>query len=206
MKSTNRLLSRTGLYDVPAGKVVSVVTHLEMRERPPPRDPPPNDDLGLRKVDAPPLGWYRKLFERVGGDWMWFSRLVMADADLAAIIHDPAVDVFVLSSKGVDHGLLELDRREAPDVELAFFGLSADLVGRGAGRWLMERALEIAFAEPLERLHLHTCTLDHPSALAFYQRSGFVPYARSIEIADDPRLRGTLPAAAAAHYPPISPA
>jgi hypothetical protein len=50
---------------------------------------------------------------------------------------------------------------------------------------------------------VHTCTFNHPSAVAFYQRSGFRPFRRQIEIADDPRLDGTAPRSAAKHVPII---
>jgi hypothetical protein len=50
---------------------------------------------------------------------------------------------------------------------------------------------------------VHTCTFDHPSAVAFYQRSGFHPFRRQIEITDDPRLDGTAPRTAARHVPII---
>jgi hypothetical protein len=50
---------------------------------------------------------------------------------------------------------------------------------------------------------VHTCTLDHPDALAFYLRSGFHAYARRVEVADDPRLTGLIPRAVAAHVPII---
>ncbi|MCC7273790.1 MAG: GNAT family N-acetyltransferase, partial [Alphaproteobacteria bacterium] len=73
----------------------------------------------------------------------------------------------------------------------------------GAGRWLMNRAVEIAWARPIARFWVHTCTLDHPGALAFYVRSGFVPFRRQVEIADDPRLLGQAPRSAAAHVPVI---
>jgi hypothetical protein len=53
------------------------------------------------------------------------------------------------------------------------------------------------------RVWLHTCSFDHPAALAFYQRAGFRPFRRQIEIADDPRLDGTVPRSAAAHVPII---
>ena len=110
----------------------------------------------------------------------------------------------VLSREGEDVGLLELDRREPGEVELAFFGLVADVVGGGAGRLLMSRAIERAFAEPgVRRFWVHTCTLDHPAALAFYIRSGFTPYARSVEVADDPRVLGLLPRDAAPWLPMI---
>ena len=65
----------------------------------------------------------------------------------------------------------------------------------------MNHAIEIAFSRPVQRLWLHTNTIDHPRALAFYQRSGFVPIAQSLEIADDPRLNGALPRDCAPHVP-----
>ncbi len=125
------------------------------------------------------------------------------DAELAAIIRSPMVDVHALVHEGRDKGLLELDFREAGQCELAFFGVTADLIGSGAGRWLMNRALELAWSRPVSRVWAHTCTLDHPSALAFYQRSGFRPFRRQIEIADDPRLDGIAPRDAAKHVPII---
>jgi hypothetical protein len=67
----------------------------------------------------------------------------------------------------------------------------------------MNRALERAWSHPVERAWVHTCTLDHPAALAFYQRSGFRAFRRQIEIADDPRLHGTAPRDAARHVPMI---
>ena len=191
-----------GYSDVPDGKIATVVTHLEMMERPPLR-PDPADAWTLRKVERPALDWYRGLYTRVGADWLWFSRVRMPDAELAAIVHSPLVDIYALADGAGDEGMLELDFREAGQCELVFFGVTTRLIGTGAGRWLMNRALELAWARPIERLWVHTCTLDHPSALAFYQRSGFRPFRRQIEIADDPRLDGTAPRTAARHVPII---
>ena len=87
--------------------------------------------------------------------------------------------------------------------EIVFFGVTAKLIGSGAGRWLMNRALELAWSRPIARLWLHTCTHDHPAAVAFYQRSGFRAFRRQIEIEDDPRLDGTAPRDAARHVPVI---
>ena len=191
-----------GYSDVPAGKIAAVVTHLEMTERPALR-PDPEGAWTLRRVPSPDLDWFRDLYRRVGEEWLWFSRLQMADAELAAIVRSPMVDVHALVHEGRDEGLLELDFREAGQCELAFFGVTADLIGGGAGRWLMNRALELAWSRQVSRVWVHTCTLDHPSALAFYQRSGFRPFRRQIEIANDPRLDGTAPRSAAKHVPII---
>src|SRR5262249_32266459 len=98
-------------------------------------------------------------------------------------------------------GILELDRREMPDIELAFIGLTHGTIGQGAGRFLMDRALQIAWSHKPDRVLVHTCTLDHPRALDFYRKAGFVPYKRAIEVASDPRLDGTLPRSAAPSIP-----
>jgi len=78
-----------GYSDVPSGKIAAVVTHLEMTARPQRRDDPPGA-WALRKVDAPASGWYRDLYRRVGEEWLWFSRIRMPDAELAARLHSPA--------------------------------------------------------------------------------------------------------------------
>jgi GNAT superfamily N-acetyltransferase len=191
-----------GYSDVPAGKIAAVVTHLEMTARPALRSDPPGP-WALRRVETPGLDWFRDLYRRVGEEWLWFSRLQMSDADLAAIIQSPLVEVHALVQDGRDEGLLELDFRDAGQCEIAFFGITAKLIGSGAGRWLMNRALELSWSRPVTRVWVHTCTFDHPSALAFYQRSGFRPFRRQIEVADDPRLDGTAPRDVARHLPII---
>jgi GNAT superfamily N-acetyltransferase len=190
--------------NVPAGKIAAVVTSLEMFERPAPRAER-NLALALERVPDPELAWFRDLFRRVGENWIWFSRLAMSDAALAAIIHDRQVEVYVLRSGGTEAGLLELDFRAADECELSFFGLTQPFIGTGAGRFLMNRALERAWSRPIKRLWVHTCTFDHPDALAFYVRSGFRPFRLQIEHADDPRLSGVLPRTAAPHVPIIEP-
>jgi GNAT superfamily N-acetyltransferase len=191
-----------GYSDVPAGKIAAVVTHLEMTARPAQR-PNPSGPWSLRSVEHPDLDWFRDLYRRIGEEWLWFSRLRMSDEELAAIIHSPQVELHALVQDGRDEGLLELDFRQAGQCELAFFGVTEKLIGSGAGRFLMNRALELAWSRPVTRVWVHTCSFDHPSALAFYQRSGFVPFRRQVEIADDPRLDGTAPRDAARHVPII---
>jgi len=189
--------------DVPAGKIAAVVTSLEMTARPAPRAEQPNGRLALHQVERPEFAWFRRLFRRVGENWIWSSRLMMPDAELAATIHDPLVEVFVLMHGEDEAGLLELDFRAQGECELSFFGLAPDFVGSGAGRWLMNRAIERAWAQPIRRFWVHTCTFDHQAAVAFYVRSGFRPFRLQIEYADDPRLTGLLPRTAAPHVPLI---
>jgi GNAT superfamily N-acetyltransferase len=174
-----------------------------MFARPAPRPAPAELRLSLRHVERPALDWFRRLYRSVGEDWLWYTRHAMADAALAAIIHDPRVDVYVLMAGADQAGLLELDFRIPNECEVSFFGVTAPFIGTGAARWLMNEALERAWSRPPRRVWIHTCTFDHPAALAFYLRTGFRPFARQIEIVDDPRLTGILPRTAAPHVPII---
>lgn len=190
-----------GLHDVPPGKVAMVVTHLEMTHKPPLRQAVLPEGVGFRRVE-PDVAWYRDVFNRVGAqDWLWFGRLRMADDRLLSILKDPRVQVYTLAKDGTDHALLELDFRQQGACELAYFGLTSALIGSGCGAHLMNQAITRAWAEPITRFHVHTCTLDSPQALGFYIRSGFVPYRQQIDIDDDPRLTGLLSETAGPHVP-----
>jgi GNAT superfamily N-acetyltransferase len=188
------------------GQVATIVTYLEMSERPPQRSGGASGtDLELRAFRHADLDAYRALFRRVGEHWLWTSRLVMPDAALHAVVADPQVEIAVLHRGGKAIGLLELDFRQAAECELAFFGLVRDAVGQGIGRFLMNAALARAWAKPIRRFWVHTCTFDHPAALDFYQRSGFRPYALAVEVMEDPRLTGEVDRTAAPHVPLIVP-
>jgi GNAT superfamily N-acetyltransferase len=186
--------------EVAQGELAAVVTYLEMHA--PPAGEVPPSTLSLRRIDQPRAGEYRALFRLVGGPWLWFSRLVMPDAALEAIIRDPKVDLYAVEDEcGAAVGMLELDFREAGECELAFIGLVPELAGKGHGRWLLAEAVRRAWREGISRVHVHTCSLDHPAALSAYRRAGFTPCKRAIERFPDPRLLGILPSDCAPQVP-----
>lgn len=192
---------QNGFSDIPDDKLATIVTSLEMYARPAISPAPDGNGWSLVHKVNPDTVWYRSIYKKVGLEWLWFSRIIMPDDALNGIIQDPLVEVYSLDIDGKSEGLLELDYRENGTCELAFLGVSEAVMGKGAGRWLMNHALELAWAKPISRLWIHTCTLDHPRALPFYIRSGFTPYKRQLEIADDPRITGEAPRDTAAHYP-----
>lgn len=192
-----------GLTQVLAGQCAAIVTHLEMLERPRPQ-PVRAGGLRLVRWPQPDLAKYRLLFARVGAPWLWFSRAVMSGTAVEAVIGDPAVEIFAVTDpRGIEVGLLELDFRELPNCEISYFGLVPELTGGGHGRWLMAETLARAWRKDVTRVWVHTCTLDHPSALSFYRAQGFVPYKREVETFPDPRLTGNLPRDAAPQVPLI---
>lgn len=194
-------LDLDGYTELPYGKVATVVTHLEMLEKPVLK-PVERPDLTLHHVETIDCAAYRELFKRVGEPWLWFARLVMNDEQLEAALSKPTNDFYWAMKDSEPVGLLEFDVSKTEDVLLTYFGLVPEAIGNGAGRWLMNEAIALAFARPgMNRLWLHTCTGDSPQALQFYLRSGFKPFKRSIEVADDPRLKGVLDPSSAPHVP-----
>lgn len=163
-----------------------VITYLEMTERPDlkPREPGVRP-VALLRAEAPTVSFYRYLYDAVGRDWIWTDRKALTDAELAAIIGDERVEIFVLHVRGTPAGYFELDRREEGRVDLAYFGIMPEFIGMKLGPWLLGEAIETAWRHAPERLTVNTCTLDHPAALPLYQRMGFRPIGRRIVGEDD---------------------
>ena len=188
---------------VPKGHLASIVTSLEMRRPPAAAAGPMKSALQLRHWPAPvDRDVYRSLFRAIGEPWLWQGRLIVDDVRLGAILDAPTTEIHVATRRdGVGVGLLEIDFAVPHTAELAYFGLVPGMTGNGHGRWLMAHALRLAWQPGITRVWVHTCDLDHPAALSFYIASGFVPFAREIEIIADPRLVGIHPRDAAGRIP-----
>ena len=163
------------------GAALVTVTYLEMTS-PDQRSAMPawGEPITIQRAERPTVSFYRYLYDTVGADWDWYERRRLCDEALAAIVHDDAVEVYVLYDRGVPAGYAELDRRVEGEVEIAYFGLMPDCIGRGLGPALLGWALERAWSYAPRRVWLHTCSLDHPKALAVYRRAGFEVYDREV--------------------------
>lgn len=140
-----------GLYDVAECDIACIVTSLQMLQ-------PPRREFAAQRGDWDLSEWqdvtadtYRDLYRAIGQDWLWTSRLYLSDKELTGILHDPQVMLYHLQGPA-GQGLLELDFRQPDICELAFLGLTAGLIGSGAGSWLMERAIDFAWSRPIQRL------------------------------------------------------
>ena len=187
------------LIALAAGEIGAVVTYLEMTEPPRPR-PLPDSPFRLKHWHHVDPAKYRLLFERIGAAWLWYSRLAMSDDQLRAVIADVHA---VVDRHGVEVGMIELDFTRADECLIQFLGLVPELAGRGHGRWLFAHTLALAWRKGVRRVHVHTCSLDHPAALRAYLGAGFKAYKRAFESFPDPRLRGLLPREAAPQVPLI---
>lgn len=170
-----------------SGALATTRTYLEKRGRPARRlPPPPIKGLLLQRLSEPPLHFYRYLYGTVGKAHLWVDRLRLSEEELLDIIHDPQVEIWMLSVGGCPAGYCELDFNDYPDdpgyesgtAWVSYFGIMPEFQRLGLGAYLMSEALDRAFDRGIEKLCLHTNSLDHPRALRFYQKMGFAPYFR----------------------------
>jgi GNAT superfamily N-acetyltransferase len=155
--------------------VAAVRTYLEMDSpgRLTGRAPIPPGYVVRRESLDPDL--YRELYDGVGAEYHWRDRRNWSDERLNAHLQRPGIAFFVLWQGTSPRGFFELARHDDGSIEIAYFGLMPSGIGQGLGRALLTRAVDEAWNQKPEpsRVWLHTCTLDHPAALANYLARGF---------------------------------
>lgn len=160
-------------------RIPMTVTFLEMKEKPKALPPPqPRGKVALLKAENPPTHFYRYLYDTIGAEYYWVDRKKLTLEDLAQIIQDPLNQLFVLYREGSPAGMAELDLRKVGQANIAYFGLMPEAIGRKLGYFFLYHTCINAWLQPIQRLTINTCTLDHPRALPLYQRLGFTAYAR----------------------------
>ena len=168
---------------IPAGtEVPYTVTFLEMDAKPaydwP--SPPSQPAVSLLRAEDPPVWYFRSLYDAVGRDYAWEDMPKRSDEVVGEWLNPETMRLYTLIGQGWPQGFFLLDESDADETELTYFGLVPDAVGSGLGAYLLRTAILTAWQRPgLSKLTVNTCTLDHPRALAFYQKHGFTPVRRS---------------------------
>lgn len=160
-----------------SGEVVT--TYLEMHSRAELRPKHSRDPRFLvREVAERDWRLNRQLYLTVGEPWAWNDKRRWSDARWQAYVDTDALRTFLGEYDNETAGYFEL-RREHDEVEIAYFGLLPDFIGRGLGGALLTSAIEEAWRWNASRVWVHTCTHDHPSALQNYEARGMRVYKTS---------------------------
>ena len=142
--------------------------------------------LLVQRVLQPTPDLYRFCYRTVGEAYHWRDRWDWSDAEITAHLAQPEISLYVADGDDGFAGWYEL--RQVPEdasVEIAYFGLAPDAIGRGVGKHLLSCAVRDAWALGAKRVWLHTCTLDHPHARPNYEKRGFTAYkSESYEVAE----------------------
>jgi ribosomal protein S18 acetylase RimI-like enzyme len=136
------------------------------------------------EIPSPELSQF--LFCAVGTPWHWFSRLSWTYQDWLHYFASEQVRTWVLYQRGTPVGFVELRKTSDESVELKFFGLMPSATGQGLGPALATAAAALAQQWQASRVWVHTCSEDHPAALATYQRAGFVVMDTITELEEVP--------------------
>jgi GNAT superfamily N-acetyltransferase len=149
-------------------------TYLEMLS---PEDlrptPAPQSEPRIERIQECPVSFFRYLYQEVGRQFQWTDRLVWSDEKIRRYLATPGVSIWLMSWHAAPAGYFELKRHDDGSVEIAYFGLLPEFIGRGWGKHLLTRAVTSAWDSGAQRVWLHTCTLDHPAALPNYLKRGF---------------------------------
>ena len=148
-------------------------TYLRMASREALRPARPVPNARAERLAPCPPARYRELYAAVGSDWHWHDRDAWSDERLAEHLADPAVHVFLFTTDGDAAGYFELHRHDDGDFEIAYFGLFPARIGKGYGGAMLTDAAAEAWRLGATSVWLHTCTLDHPHAIANYRARGF---------------------------------
>lgn len=166
---------------------------------------PPAEEMEIRQARIPCPELNRFLYTAVGGDWFWIDRLVWTYDRWLAWLDRPELETWIGYVQGTPAGYFELERQpaEAGDsIEIAYFGLLPQFIGRGLGGALLTSAVRRAWEMGASRVWLHTCTLDGPASLANYQARGFRIFRTQTLVKDFPaEPPGPWPGARASHEP-----
>ena len=157
----------------PVVRAAVTVTFLRMDHPPSDTAPPLPGGASVARLSAPTVPFYRYLYDTVGANYLWWLRRAMPDSELARLLRDPAISIYVLYAGGEPAGFFELDARPWPDVNLSYFGLLPHAIGHGLGFPLLRQAIDAGWSGGARGITVNTCTADHPRALPTYLRAGF---------------------------------
>lgn len=157
------------------------ITYLEMDRRPdwgwPPM--PATSSASLLKAVDPPVWWFLALYDAVGRDYAWEDVHTWEHDEIAEWLSSERAALYTLYEGGWPQGFFILNLSNGSVVDLDYFGLVREAIGKGLGGWMLKTAILTAWDHPgTEKLSVNTCTLDHPRALQTYQKHGFVPVRR----------------------------
>lgn len=116
------------------------------------------------------------LYKSIGADWHWRDRLAWSEQRWREWLDRPEVQTWVMYDGGAHAGYVELEKQSGGNVEIAYFGIAREFFGRGLGGHLLSVGIERAWAMGAQRVWVHTCSLDHPAALANYRARGMTIY------------------------------
>ena len=141
----------------------------------------------LIKKIKPDFQLNKFFYKQVGKKHRWIDRLIWSDEKWMKYISNKNLETYVISKCDELVGFFELlYNPELKETEISYFGLLEEYIGKGIGGFALSSAIRKAFEKNINRVWLHTCTLDHPNALKNYIARGMTVFKKeNIKILDN---------------------
>ena len=141
----------------------------------------------LIKKIKPDFQLNKFFYKQVGKKHRWIDRLIWSDEKWMTYISNKNLETYVISKCDELVGFFELlYNPELKETEISYFGLLEEYIGKGIGGFALSSAIRKAFEKNINRVWLHTCTLDHPNALKNYIARGMTVFKKeNIKILDN---------------------
>ena len=159
------------------GSYPTTITYLEMLEKPSFEKIEFPNNTEVKEISNIPIHFYRYLYNTVGEPWLWYERRKIDDEELSKRIHKDNLGIYLLYVNNIPAGYVEIDF-SSEDVNLVYFGLIPDFIGKGYGKFFLTWSMEKAWSKNTKRVWVHTCTLDAPNAIETYKKMGFIPFKK----------------------------
>ena len=112
-------------------------------------------------------------YKNVGKKHQWVDRLVWSETQWVDYVSSKNVKTYIFKHKDDLAGFFELiSHIKNNEIEIAYFGLLEEFQNKKLGSYLLSEAIKISFSENIDRVWLHTCSLDHKNALNNYISRG----------------------------------
>lgn len=132
------------------------------------------------EIVNPTVEQYLDVYKQIGGPWGWAGRLMLTHDQLKEKIHGHKNHILFVYYEDLLCGLVELEHQNN-EVEIVYYGLDQEFIGKGLGKELGELTLAYAWSLKPTRVWLHTCEYDHPKALQAYIKMGMVQYKEQVD-------------------------
>jgi|TARA_B100001540_G_scaffold278275_1_gene266311 ribosomal protein S18 acetylase RimI-like enzyme len=147
---------------------LEIYSHQELKE-----GNKPSEDYSLNLIDSTNFQLNKFFYKNIGKKHNWVDRLVWTDTQWIDYVSNKNVRTFILRNKDDLVGFFELIYHyEKKEVEIAFFGILEEYQNKKLGSYLLSEAIKNSFKKDIDRVWLHTCSLDHKNALGNYLARG----------------------------------
>ena len=133
----------------------------------------PNDSCNLSLIDPPDFKLNKFFYKQIGREYRWIDRLVWDDSKWTNYVKNPKVKTYILRENvnlvGYFETIIDIERKNS---EIAYFGILSEYFGKKYGGYLLSEAISKSFVHNIDKVWVHTCSLDHKNALKNYQSRG----------------------------------